>query len=211
MSLIHKVEIEGYRTFAKLTVDGLRRVNLFVGRNNAGKTALLEAIEAVVSGESPMVLYRPSIERGEVRQYRDAILLPTGNMIDVRRWFYGHRLAGPRISIRANHGGNGDTLDFECWVERVPDEPAPNPPFLRGGFRLLKKHSPQGEVVSWPVRPDGGLGNPPEDVVLEPGLRHERPVHFIGTAPASARSPRRPRAGRRGRPGPRSGARRASP
>jgi hypothetical protein len=181
MSLIRRVEVEGYRTFAKLTVDGLRRVNLFVGRNNTGKTALLEAVEAVVSAESPMVLYRPSIERGEVRPYRNA-LLPTEKMTDVRRWFHGHGLAGSTISLKAMRGSGEHDLDFECRVETVPDDPAPVPPFVRGGFRLLQKRSPQDRFVSWPVRPDGGLGVPPEEVVLEQGLRLKQPVHFVGTA-----------------------------
>jgi energy-coupling factor transporter ATP-binding protein EcfA2 len=180
MSLIRRVEIEGYRTFAKLTVDGLRRINLFVGRNNTGKTALLEAIEGVVSAESPMVLYRPSIERGEVRPYRSAAL-GGGYAIDIRRWFHGHGLAGSTISIKAVRGGEDD-LSFDCRVEAVPDDPAPIPPFSRGGFRLLQKRSHQDRLVALPVRPDGGLGLPPEDLIREQGLRLKQPVHFVGTA-----------------------------
>jgi len=181
MSLIRRFEIEGYRTFAKLTVDGLRRVNLFVGRNNTGKTALLEAMEAVVSAESPMVFYRPAMERGEVRPYRGP-LLETGRMTDVRRWFHGHRLAGSRITLKAQQLSGGEDLDYECRVEAVPDEPAPVPPFVRGGFRLLQKTGAQGRSVSFPVRPDGGLGLPPEEVILGQGLQLKRPVYFIGTA-----------------------------
>jgi AAA domain, putative AbiEii toxin, Type IV TA system len=181
MSLIHRVELEGYRTFEKLTVDGLRRVNLFVGRNNTGKTALLEGVEALVSAESPMVLYRPSFARGEVRPYRDG-LLPSGNMIDVRRWFYGHGLAGYTISLKAMRDRGEKDIGFECRVETVPDDPPPIPPFSLGGFRLLQKRSPQDRISSLPVRPDGGLGAPSEDVVREQGLRLKRPVHFVGTA-----------------------------
>lgn len=181
MSLIHRVEIEGYRTFEKLTVDGLRRVNLFVGRNNTGKTALLEGIEALVSAESPMVLYRPSFARGEVRPYHNAPLDP-GNVIDVRRWFHGHRLAGSTISLEARRTHGEKDIGFECHVEAVPDDPAPVPPFSLGGFRLLQKRSPQARIASLPVRPDGGLGAPSEDVVREQGLRLKRPVYFVGTA-----------------------------
>ena len=38
-------------------------MSLIVGANNSGKTALLEAFEAVASSESPFVLYRASLER----------------------------------------------------------------------------------------------------------------------------------------------------
>ena len=36
--------IENFRLFDQLTVEPLARVNLIAGQNNAGKTALLEAI-----------------------------------------------------------------------------------------------------------------------------------------------------------------------
>ena len=43
MRLRH-LDIKGFRGFANFTVRDLRQVNLVIGRNNAGKTSLLEAI-----------------------------------------------------------------------------------------------------------------------------------------------------------------------
>lgn len=42
--LLNSLEIKGYRGFEHLTVDRLGRVNLVVGKNSVGKTALLEAL-----------------------------------------------------------------------------------------------------------------------------------------------------------------------
>lgn len=42
--MIEHINIEGFRCFEKLRVEGFNRVNLIGGRNNAGKTAFLEAI-----------------------------------------------------------------------------------------------------------------------------------------------------------------------
>jgi len=42
--MIKKITIENFRCFDKLKVLGFERVNLISGKNNAGKTALLEAI-----------------------------------------------------------------------------------------------------------------------------------------------------------------------
>ena len=42
--MIKKITIENFRCFDKLRVLGFERVNLISGKNNAGKTALLEAI-----------------------------------------------------------------------------------------------------------------------------------------------------------------------
>lgn len=41
---LHNFEVAGFRAIRRLAIPELRRVNLFVGKNNAGKTSLLEAI-----------------------------------------------------------------------------------------------------------------------------------------------------------------------
>jgi hypothetical protein len=47
---------QNFRLFSKLEIRGLSRVNLFVGKNNAGKSALLEAIEVYTSNASARTL-----------------------------------------------------------------------------------------------------------------------------------------------------------
>lgn len=42
--LLDSLEIKGYRCFEHLTIEKLGRVNLIVGKNSVGKTALLEAL-----------------------------------------------------------------------------------------------------------------------------------------------------------------------
>ena len=42
--LLNRLQIKGFRGFEDLKVEDLRQVNLVIGRNNAGKTSLLEAI-----------------------------------------------------------------------------------------------------------------------------------------------------------------------
>jgi hypothetical protein len=44
MSMIEGATIEGFRGLRQLEVDGFGRVNLVIGKNNCGKTALLEAL-----------------------------------------------------------------------------------------------------------------------------------------------------------------------
>ena len=43
--LLDSLKIKGYRCFEHLTIEKLGRVNLIVGKNNVGKTALLEALK----------------------------------------------------------------------------------------------------------------------------------------------------------------------
>lgn len=48
--MLKNLRIVGFRAFENLKVKDLNRVNLFVGRNNTGKTAFLEAIELLQGG-----------------------------------------------------------------------------------------------------------------------------------------------------------------
>ena len=110
--MLADVEIENYRCFATLRHSGFTRVNLIVGRNNSGKTALLEALEALVSADSPFLFYGSSIDRGETRVHRAD---PEGTAVDARRWFHGHRLevgARFRISTALLNGA-------PAWLERT--------------------------------------------------------------------------------------------
>ena len=59
------LRIKNFRLFDDLKIDELRRVNLFVGKNNAGKTAVLEAVVMVAAGDTPEVLPMNSF-RGEI-------------------------------------------------------------------------------------------------------------------------------------------------
>lgn len=43
------IEIENFKTFDKLKIDGFKRVNLISGKNNLGKTALIEALNLNLS------------------------------------------------------------------------------------------------------------------------------------------------------------------
>ena len=42
--MLSSLEIKNFRTFSHLVIQRLGRVNLIVGKNNVGKTTLLEAL-----------------------------------------------------------------------------------------------------------------------------------------------------------------------
>ncbi len=54
--MIKTFAIRNYRLFNEFKLDKLSRVNLFVGKNNAGKSCLLEALRIYVTGASASVL-----------------------------------------------------------------------------------------------------------------------------------------------------------
>lgn len=58
------LRIRNFRLFKDLTIKGLKRINLFVGKNNCGKSAAVEAVALVAGGYGPPVPYRLNLERG---------------------------------------------------------------------------------------------------------------------------------------------------
>lgn len=54
---ISKLSIERFRSIRQLTLGGLGRVNLITGRNNTGKSSVLEAIRILATDGSPQVLF----------------------------------------------------------------------------------------------------------------------------------------------------------
>jgi|SRR5579875_929014 len=56
--------IEGFRCFQSLSLPNLQRINLFGGKNNVGKTALLEAFFLHAAGGDPRLAARLTFSRG---------------------------------------------------------------------------------------------------------------------------------------------------
>jgi hypothetical protein len=65
-AMLTSLTVEKYRGFERYGMKDLARVNLLVGRNNCGKSALLEAVHFVVRGGDPTVLLDTAWRRGEV-------------------------------------------------------------------------------------------------------------------------------------------------
>lgn len=62
---LRSLEIRGYRCFERLRIEKLGRVNLIVGKNNVGKTALLEALSIYANHDKPDLLRKIAIGRNE--------------------------------------------------------------------------------------------------------------------------------------------------
>ena len=61
--MINSIEIKNFKCFEHLKIDKCRRINLIVGENGSGKTALLEAIFLAL-GSSPSIMLRYRQQRG---------------------------------------------------------------------------------------------------------------------------------------------------
>jgi len=62
--IITSLSIERFRSLRKLKIDGLGMVNLITGKNNTGKSSVLEALRILGSDAWPSVL-------GSILRYRE--------------------------------------------------------------------------------------------------------------------------------------------
>ncbi len=62
--MLRSFTINNFRCFQQLTVTPLERVNLIAGKNNLGKTSLLEAIFIFINPTNPKVLFQVNRLRG---------------------------------------------------------------------------------------------------------------------------------------------------
>ena len=101
--MLKELKIQGYRGFESFGMTGLAQVNLIVGRNNSGKTALLEAIELLSSPGYPVwQLLGPLRRRGESFPDEEGSS-PSRIEYDIGHLFYGHMPGiGSSFAVEAN-------------------------------------------------------------------------------------------------------------
>ena len=113
--MLENFDFEEYRGFKRLHVQGLRRVNLIVGRNNSGKTSVLEAAHLLLSGGDLSSLLGTALRRGETMFIREQNLLRP----DLSHCFHGHLLNGSqRFRLEGNTSGT-ITVSFGSEAAKV--------------------------------------------------------------------------------------------
>ena len=63
-SMLESLRVRDFRGLKDLKVEGLGRINLFAGRNNSGKTALLEALSLLAGAGWPNLAFSRPVARG---------------------------------------------------------------------------------------------------------------------------------------------------
>lgn len=139
--LLDSLEITNFRAFRHLTIEHLGRVNLIVGKNNVGKTSLLEALWVYAKGARPNDLRALLEDRDETIQEEST---PQDDRYKTRGefgWFIRHLFYGrPPLKDLYIKGQEGDRLaqlsvgppgrELSLWVEKTVDMNSDHP--LRG-------------------------------------------------------------------------------
>lgn len=101
------LHLRGYRAFADFRVSDLGRVNLIVGKNNAGKTSILEAIRLLASGGDPSTLTQIANDRGETVAVEPELIAEyrRETVSDISHFFHGHEFgSGLKFDISSGNG-----------------------------------------------------------------------------------------------------------
>src|SRR5438046_8038649 len=70
--MLDSLQIEQYRLFEKLVIPRLGRVNLITGKNNVGKTSVLEALRLYATRAEPSTLLEILVGREEMAPFAAA-------------------------------------------------------------------------------------------------------------------------------------------
>ena len=91
--MLKTLALKEYRSFGSYKLERLAPVNLLVGRNNSGKTSVLEAVHLLVSKGDPFVLAQSASRRDEhsfFNIYKTNRGLRTRGLFDISHLFRGH-------------------------------------------------------------------------------------------------------------------------
>jgi predicted ATPase len=160
--MLQQLRIENFRVFRKLTVSGLKRVNLLVGKNNSGKTTVLEAVEAlfvdqhpgrvlnlIVGRHDPVEVFGKSRKSPAAPLFHGQRLVPTSELsIEADESEVSHELHIRVVKVRA------DQLDL-AW-DHTLSEPVSDEGLLfewRHGHEEYPRLAALGADGSLPLRP----------------------------------------------------------
>jgi ABC-type branched-subunit amino acid transport system ATPase component len=112
--MIRSVRVTGYRALRRFSMENLGRINLLVGKNNAGKSSVLEALYLLSSAGSPMALWQILMKRGELISEAPVSGRPFQFEIELRHLFFGHELQiGTAATIATSNGAPNQSITFE--------------------------------------------------------------------------------------------------
>ncbi len=122
--MLTQVQFENYRGFKCYPMEGLKRVNLFVGKNGSGKTAALEGIQFLTSAGNPAVLAEAAERRGElvVRHNGTAGTGEDYVSVDIAHFFPEHVISRDACARFAGLVAGGEQIKASARVTEETDQ-----------------------------------------------------------------------------------------
>ncbi len=114
--MLTSLKMTGFRAFESYALDALSRVNLVVGKNNSGKTSVLEAVDLLLSGGSPAVIAESAQRRDEMRSVERSPGLR--RVPSIAHLFHGHACKpGANFRLQGSPGTGQATVTLRALDE----------------------------------------------------------------------------------------------
>jgi AAA15 family ATPase/GTPase len=105
------LKVNNFRCFQSFELQELGTINLLVGANNSGKTALLEAIQLLCSGGNLNSLQELMISRGEYECHKSDRRREIERELDISNLFHGYQIeTKTQLTIEAANEKTQDNL-----------------------------------------------------------------------------------------------------
>ncbi|MDP1560170.1 MAG: AAA family ATPase [Pirellulaceae bacterium] len=188
--MFQAVRIQGFRGLRDFSMENLGRINLLVGKNNCGKSSVLEGLELLSSRGGVRTLWNATVRRGERFWVEgDGARYSEG---DVSRIFYGHRIDyDSHIEISARTSSNEESVGISVF-RRTTDQMAlfedttrpPLEPEEEMNLQIQWCNGRPKSVVEIPLSPRGGISS--RNIMRRQGDVSDLPaIRFISTAALS--------------------------
>ncbi|MEM7595662.1 MAG: AAA family ATPase, partial [Cyanobacteria bacterium P01_A01_bin.83] len=105
--MLRDLTVQNYRCFEDFHIDGLERVNLFVGNNNSGKTSLLEAVYLLVTSNKEQALSETILNRINFFNTNHKEYYTINNL------FFGYETEIPFPGLVICHKNNGVGINID--------------------------------------------------------------------------------------------------
>jgi ABC-type branched-subunit amino acid transport system ATPase component len=122
--MIHSIKLSGYRGFTRFAMNGLGRINLLVGKNNSGKTSILEALMLLAFSNDPTVLWRVVTRRGEQAYSEQIPGRAVQAELEIAHLFHGHEIKpGIEFSIATQNQKPSRSVRYRIDAAKPEDSP----------------------------------------------------------------------------------------
>jgi hypothetical protein len=122
---LDSLSISGFRAFQNLEIDKVGRVNLIVGKNNVGKTCLLEALRLYTQRGNPSVILNMLYSREEHTPYPQDQMDSEEQLKAISYIFHGWKIKRPpnieEICIGSKHDPRSRLRIIVGWYEEDRD------------------------------------------------------------------------------------------
>jgi len=116
--MLQSLKIEGFRGFQNFEMANLGRINLLVGKNNSGKTSILEAIQFLYAQNNIDIFLEPISYRGEFG-WSESNLPSRTKVFEICHLFPGHEII-PSKKIIISGYGKSYLASLTISVESIP-------------------------------------------------------------------------------------------